>query len=94
MAALVNELSVRPEDVTLVLDDYHLADSPEVSDGVALLLEHRPPQLHLVLGTRADPALPLSRLRARGDLVEVRAADLRFTTEEATTTSTWSTTSV
>ena len=83
VAALVNELSVRPEDVTLVLDDYHLADSPEVSDGVTLLLEHRPPQLHLVLGTRADPALPLSRLRARGDLVEVRAADLRFTTEEA-----------
>ena len=83
VAALVNELSVRPEDLTLVLDDYHLADSPEVSNGVTLLLEHRPPQLHLVLGTRADPALPLSRLRARGDLVEVRAADLRFTTEEA-----------
>ncbi len=83
VAALVNELSVRPEDLTLVLDDYHLADSPEVSDSVTLLLEHRPPQLHLVLGTRADPALPLSRLRARGDLVEVRAADLRFTTEEA-----------
>ncbi len=83
VAALVNELSVRPEDLTLVLDDYHLADSPEVSGSVTLLLEHRPPQLHLVLGTRADPALPLSRLRARGDLIEVRAADLRFTTEEA-----------
>ena len=82
VAALVNELSVRPENLTLVLDDYHLADSPEVSDGVTLLLEHRPPQLHLVISTRADPALPLSRLRARGDLVEVRAADLRFTTEE------------
>lgn len=80
---LVNELSVRTDDVTLVLDDYHLADSPEVSTTVTLLLEHRPPQLRLVLGTRADPALPLSRLRARGELVELRAADLRFTTAEA-----------
>ncbi|MCY4728577.1 LuxR C-terminal-related transcriptional regulator [Nocardioides sp. STR2] len=80
---LVNELSVRAEDVTMVLDDYHLADTPEVSETVALLLEHRPPQLRLVLGTRADPALPLSRLRARGELVELRAADLRFTLDEA-----------
>lgn len=83
VTSLVNELSVRAEDVTLVLDDYHLADKPEVSETVALLLEHRPPQLRLVLGTRADPALPLSRLRARGELVELRAADLRFTVAEA-----------
>ena len=83
VASLVNEVSVRAEDVTLVLDDYHLADTPEVSETVAQLLEHRPPQLRLVLGTRADPALPLSRLRARGDLVELRAADLRFTVAEA-----------
>ncbi|TGN65372.1 helix-turn-helix transcriptional regulator [Nocardioides eburneiflavus] len=83
VASLVNELSVRTEDVTLVLDDYHLADTPEVSETVGLLLEHRPPQLRLVLGTRADPALPLSRLRARGELVEIRAADLRFTATEA-----------
>jgi LuxR family maltose regulon positive regulatory protein len=83
VAGLVNELSVRPEHLTLVLDDYHLADSTEVSRSVALLLEHRPAQLHLVISTRADPALPLSRLRARGELVELRAADLRFTAEEA-----------
>ena len=83
VASLVNELSVRAEDVTLVLDDYHLADTPEVSETVRLLVEHRPPQLRLVLGTRADPALPLSRLRARGELVELRAADLRFTVDEA-----------
>ena len=83
VASLVNELSVRTDDVTLVLDDYHLADTPEVSATLALLLEHRPPQLRLVLGTRADPALPLSRLRARGELVELRAADLRFTVAEA-----------
>ncbi len=83
VASLVNELSVRTDDVTLVLDDYHLADTPEVSESVALLLEHRAPQLRLVLGTRADPALPLSRLRARGELVELRATDLRFTVAEA-----------
>jgi LuxR family maltose regulon positive regulatory protein len=82
IAGLVNELSVRPDPLTLVWDDYHLADTAEVSDSVALLLEHRPPQLHLVISTRADPALPLSRLRARGQLVEFRAADLRFTAEE------------
>jgi LuxR family maltose regulon positive regulatory protein len=82
VAGLVNELSVRSDPLTLVWDDYHLADTAEVSDSVALLLEHRPAQLRLVISTRADPALPLSRLRARGQLVELRAADLRFTAEE------------
>jgi LuxR family maltose regulon positive regulatory protein len=83
VASLVNELSVRRDPLTLVWDDYHLADTTEVSDSVALLLEHRPTQLQLVISTRADPALPLSRLRARGQLVEFRAADLRFTADEA-----------
>jgi LuxR family maltose regulon positive regulatory protein len=82
IASLVNELSVRPDPLTLVWDDYHLADTSAVSDSVALLLEHPPPQLQLVISTRADPALPLSRLRARGHLVEFRAADLRFTADE------------
>lgn len=63
LVALVNELSVLAGDVTLVLDDYHLADGPEVGSGVGFLLDHRPPQLHLVISTRADPALPLARLR-------------------------------
>ncbi len=81
--ALVNELSVHPGEVTLVLDDYHLVDGPTISDDMAFLLDHRPPQLHLVIGTRADPALPLARLRARGALVEVRAKELRFTADEA-----------
>jgi len=85
VTSLVNELSVRSEDLTLVLDDYHLAESREVTDTVALLLEHRPPQLHLVVSTRADPALPLSRFRAGGDLVELRAADLRLTLGEVGT---------
>jgi LuxR family maltose regulon positive regulatory protein len=83
LAGTVNELSVHDGEVTLVLDDYHLADGPDVAEGMAFLVDHLPPQLHLVLSTRADPALPLSRLRARGELVEVRAADLRFDDQEA-----------
>src|SRR5688572_13669636 len=83
IVALVNEVSVHPGDVTLVLDDYHLVGGPAVDNDVAFLLDHRPPQLHLVIGTRADPALPLARLRARGELVEVRGRDLRFTADEA-----------
>jgi LuxR family maltose regulon positive regulatory protein len=79
LAGLVNELSVHAGEVTLVLDDYHLADGPQVAAGMAFLVDHLPPQLRLVIGTRADPALPLSRLRARGELVEIRASDLRFT---------------
>lgn len=82
LAGVVNELSVSPDEVTVVLDDYHLADGVDVAMGMAFLVDHLPPQLHLVIGTRADPALPLSRLRARGELVEIRAADLRFTGEE------------
>ena len=83
LTGLVNELSVLPEDVTLVLDDYHLAEGPEIQPGLTYLLERLPPQVHLVISTRADPALPLSRWRARGELVEVRAPDLRFTAIEA-----------
>ncbi len=82
LAGVVNELSVYAGEVTVVLDDYHLADGVEVAAGMTFLVDHLPPQLRLVIGTRADPALPLSRLRARGDLVEIRAADLRFTVEE------------
>jgi LuxR family maltose regulon positive regulatory protein len=83
LAALLNDLDGLPTDLVLVLDDYHLVDAPEVHDGVRFLLEHQPRQLHLVISTRADPPLPLAQLRARGRLVEVRAADLRFTPEEA-----------
>jgi len=83
LASVLNELSAAPNDVDLVLDDYHLVDGPDVHAGMAFLLEHLPPHVHLVISTRADPPLPLARLRARGELVEVRAADLRFTAEEA-----------
>lgn len=82
LASVVNELSVHPGEVSLVLDDYHLADGPDIAQAMTFLVEHLPAQLRLTISTRADPALPLARLRARGELVEVRAADLRFTDEE------------
>ena len=81
---LLNELAEQPVDIDLVLDDYHLAECPEVADGVAFLLDHLPPNLHVIMTTRADPDLPLSRLRARGQLVELRARELRFTLDEVT----------
>jgi LuxR family maltose regulon positive regulatory protein len=79
----LNELSARSGGLALVLDDYHLADGPEVAAAMAFFLEHLPTHIHLIISTRADPDLPLARLRARGDLVEVRASDLRFTLDEA-----------
>ena len=85
LTAVLNEVSVLPDDVDLVLDDYHLAESPEILPGMTFLLERLPPQLRLVISTRADPALPLARLRARGELTEIRAADLRFTDDETGT---------
>jgi LuxR family transcriptional regulator, maltose regulon positive regulatory protein len=82
LTMVVNHLSAVPHDIYLVLDDYHLVDGPDVQAGMAFLLDHLPPRTHLVVSTRADPALPLARLRARGELLEVRAADLRFTGTE------------
>src|SRR6516165_2481033 len=83
VTALVNELATDPgpDEVLLVLDDYHLVDSEPVHESVAFLLENLPPGLRVVVSGRADPPLPLARLRARGQLAEVRAADLRFTGE-------------
>jgi LuxR family maltose regulon positive regulatory protein len=83
LATLLNELGAVTTQVVLVLDDYHAADGAEIQDGMLFLLDHLPPRLHLVLASRADPVLPLARLRARGELVEIRAADLRFTPAEA-----------
>jgi LuxR family transcriptional regulator, maltose regulon positive regulatory protein len=82
LTTVLNELGAVPNDLYLVLDDYHLVDVPDIEAGMTFLLEHLPPQAHLVVSTRADPALPLARLRARGELVEIRAADLRFTLDE------------
>ncbi|MGB3337368.1 MAG: LuxR C-terminal-related transcriptional regulator [Devosia sp.] len=83
LAGLVNELSALSSQIHLVLDDYHLIDQPDIQSGMAFLVEHVPRHVHVVISTRVDPSLPLARLRARGDLVEVRSADLRFTDEEA-----------
>lgn len=82
LAALLNDLDGRSTDLVLVLDDYHLVETPEVHAGMVFLLEHLPPRVHIVLATRTDPRLPLAQLRARDQLVEVRATDLRFTPEE------------
>jgi LuxR family transcriptional regulator, maltose regulon positive regulatory protein len=83
--ALINELAADPgpDEVLLVLDDYHLIDSEPVHASVAFLLENLPPGLRVVVSSRADPPLPLARLRARGQLAELGTADLRFTTDEA-----------
>ena len=83
LSTALNELHAVPDGVVLVVDDTHLIDSREVWDGVVFLVEHLPPQVVVVLATRADPPVPLARFRARGELVEIRAADLRFTAEEA-----------
>ena len=83
--ALINELAAGPreDEVLLVLDDYHLIDSQPVHGSLLFLLEHLPPGLRMVLASRSDPPLPLARLRAGGQLAELRAAELRFTADEA-----------
>ena len=83
MTELVNEISTIPNDFVIVLDDYHVIDSINVDTVLAFLIEHKPPQMHLLITTREDPHLPLARLRARGQLTELRAVDLRFMPSEA-----------
>ena len=83
LTSLINAITPMTMDVALILDDYHLISTPAIHAALAFLLDHLPPQLHLIMLTRADPPLPLTRLRARGELTELRAADLRFTAEEA-----------
>jgi LuxR family maltose regulon positive regulatory protein len=83
VGALLNELEGRNDQLVLVLDDYHVIESPAIHDGMALLLSHLPPQLRILITSRSDPPLPLPRLRANDRLAEVRASDLRFTREES-----------
>ncbi len=83
LTALLNEIAAVEDDFVLILDDYHVVDSKPVDDALAFLIEHMPQQVHLVVATREDPNLPLARLRARGQMTELRAADLRFTSSEA-----------
>jgi LuxR family maltose regulon positive regulatory protein len=83
LASLVNDLDAYAGTTVVALDDYHVIDTPAVHEAVTFLLDHLPPQVTLAITTRADPPLPLPRLRARGELLELRAADLRFTPDEA-----------
>ena len=83
LTALLNEIDTVQDDLALVLDDYHVIDAKLVDDALTFLLDHLPPRMHLIIATREDPNLPLARLRARGQLGDLRAADLRFTPSEA-----------
>ncbi|MBA2441941.1 MAG: LuxR family transcriptional regulator, partial [Rubrobacter sp.] len=83
LTTLLNETTAVEDDFVLVLDDYHVVDSKPVDDALAFLLDHLPPRMHVAVATREDPHLPLARLRVRGQLTELRAADLRFTLSEA-----------
>jgi LuxR family transcriptional regulator, maltose regulon positive regulatory protein len=83
LTALLNEINTISHNFVLVLDDYHVIDATPVDQALSFLLEHLSPQMHLVITTREDPPFPLARLRARGQLTELRAADLRFSPSEA-----------
>jgi LuxR family transcriptional regulator, maltose regulon positive regulatory protein len=83
LTVLLNEITAIPDNFILVLDDYHVIEAKPIDEALTFLIDHLPPRLHLVIATREDPSLPLARLRARGQLSELRAADLRFTPSEA-----------
>lgn len=87
LTTLINDINAIPaassgHRLALILDDYHVIDAPAIHSTIAFLLEHLPPQMHLILASRSDPPLPLARLRGCGELTELRAADLRFTSGE------------
>jgi len=82
LTSLANDLAAQPAPFLLVLDDYHLIQAPPVHQIVAFFLEHGPPQMRLVVATREDPPLPLARLRARGQILDIRQSDLKFTEAE------------
>jgi len=83
LTTLLNEITTILDHFILVLDDYHVVDSKPVDNVLTFLLEHLPPHMHLVIATREDPPLPMARYRAKGQLTELRTADLRFTPSEA-----------
>ncbi len=82
LTALINQVNAVPDRFALVLDDYHAVTAQAVHDALAFLLDHMPPQMHVVVATRADPALPVARLRGRGQLTDLRQSDLRFMPDE------------
>jgi LuxR family maltose regulon positive regulatory protein len=83
LTQLVNALAVSRDEVVLALDDYHVIESTQIHEELGFLLDHLPPSLHLLIASRADPPIPLSRMRARGQLTEIRLSDLRVTSDEA-----------
>ncbi|ABW31018.1 tetratricopeptide repeat protein [Acaryochloris marina] len=83
LAILINEINGVEDNLTLILDDFHVIENRGVQEAITFLLDHLPFQLHLIIASRTDPPLPLARLRGRGELTELRAADLRFTSNEA-----------
>ncbi len=83
LTELINDIAVTEDAFTLVLDDYHVIESQEVHDAIDYILDHMPPNMHLGITSRIDPPLALARLRVRGQMIELRAADLRFTVDEA-----------
>ena len=83
LTLLLNEIDDIDADFMVVLDDYHVIDAASVHSGLTFLLDHLPPRLHLVIASRSEPPLPLARMRARGELTELRADNLRFTLDEA-----------
>lgn len=83
LPSLVNDVAATPQPFVLVLDDYHLIQAPPIHQAMSFLLEHQPPQMLLVIATREDPPLPLSRLRARAQMTDIRQRDLQFNQEEA-----------
>jgi LuxR family maltose regulon positive regulatory protein len=83
LAGLINEIATAAGPIILTLDDYHVIHQEDIQHLLTFLIDHQPPNLHLIIASRSDPALPLARLRARGQLLEVRANDLRFTEAEA-----------
>ncbi len=85
IAALLNEISSVDQPIILVLDDYHVIHTPVIHEQLAFLIDHQPTNLHLVITTREDPLLPVSRLRARGQILEIQQSDLRFTADETST---------
>ena len=82
LTTLLNEITAVSNQILLVLDDYHLINTPKIDKALTFLLEHSPPHFRLIILTREDPNLPLARMRAQGQLQELRATDLRFTVEE------------
>jgi len=84
LSSLINDIAEMRYDFSLVLDDYHVVEAEAIHSAVTFLLEHMPPEMHLIISGRTDPPLPLTRLRARGQLTQLRATDLRCTLGEAT----------